>query len=80
MPSPRISATVPSMPTPKLVADLANGPTRKQVKNSMRRWQVRSAVTPQVSGNGAAKVHTHAALVKFESGQLLFLGLSQIRH
>jgi hypothetical protein len=39
-----------------------------------RCWQVRSAVTPQVSGNEAAKGNTHAVLVKFESGQLLFLG------
>ena len=40
-----------------------------------RCWQVRSAVTPQASGNEGAKVNTHAAFVKFESGQLLFLGL-----
>jgi hypothetical protein len=52
---------------------------RKKEQRGMARrarcWQVRSAVTPQASGNEAAKVNTHAAFVKFESGQLLFLGL-----
>ena len=51
---------------------------RKEEQRRMARrarcWQVRSAVTPQVSGNETAKVNTHAALLKFESGQLLFLG------
>ncbi|MNT47486.1 hypothetical protein D3C72_1842050 [compost metagenome] len=36
-PSGRISSTVPSMPTPNPVADSANGPIRKQAKNSRRR-------------------------------------------
>ena len=40
-----------------------------------RCWRVRSVFTPQGSASQAAKVNTHAALVKVGSGQLLFLGL-----
>ena len=39
-----------------------------------RCWQVRSAITPQVSSNEATTVNVHAVLMKVASGQLLFLG------
>ena len=43
-----------------------------------RYWRVRSAVTQQVNSIKAAKVNAHAAFLKMASGQLPFLGLSQI--
>jgi hypothetical protein len=46
----RISSTVPSMPTPKPVADSAKGPTRKHAKNSSRR---RAAASPGPAGPAA---------------------------
>ncbi|MDT4815524.1 hypothetical protein FQZ97_485550 [compost metagenome] len=49
--SGRINSTVPSMPTPKPVADSANGPTRKQAKNNRLR---RASASPSSAAPGPA--------------------------
>lgn len=45
-----------------------------------RCWRVRSVLTRLVNHSEAAKINIHSALVKGASGQLPFLGSSQLRH